>query len=280
MKTRPITLPSGLAGEIRKFKAGDWHLLVDPAYSRNVFTALMSTLATRIWLKTTSKGPYNFEETPPFSESVFIGDRQYLLTQCRCFTSRTGGFRTIRIRCQGCNSWFDWPLDFAELPVQNLSDEAKSQFQSGTPFKTKLSAGPVIHWEMAAGKNYADRIMPLATKHGGSQQAEMSGRVVEIEGVKLNNINKPERLDQIFNWVCDLDEEDFQEFEADVERHECGIDNAITVRCTDPRCDFRFQHEVETLGFILPEKGTRNVPSASSPSTTSPQPISGKDSSG
>ena len=280
MKTRPITLPSGLAGEIRKFKAGDWHLLVDPAYSRNVFTALMSTLAARVWVKTTSKGPYVFEDTPPFSEVVLIGDRQYLLTQCRCFTSRTGGVRPIRIRCQGCNSWFDWILDFADLPVQKLSDEAKTIFQSGKPFKTKLGAGPVIHWEMAAGKNYADRIMPLVRKHGGSQQAEIAGRILEIDGQKLSTINKEERRDQVFNWVCDLDEEDFYELSADVERHECGLETSFPVQCTDPNCGFRFRHEAEVLGFILPESGTRSAQSASSPSTISPRPISGNDSSG
>jgi hypothetical protein len=273
MDTKEIRCPSGLRGRIRKMLGRDFHaLLIDNP--EEATPDQMAGLAEAIWVETIDPGPYTFETPKPrFKSDVLIGDRQSALIKSRVFTD--GGKKLNKVQCPGCSGWWPDMFDYGELPYREWPDadatpppegmglkayNARTRFAAGEPCATKMDDGTLIQWSLLTGSLLVGAIKDFALQFGSSIYSETAARVVEIEGLSLDNVKKAEaRRAEIFNKVTSYPDPEFWALWNDIQDHECGPETDMMKQCPIPGCNHRFGYQTDTMGFIVPALPMRSM---------------------
>ncbi len=216
-----ITCPSGLSGEIRKYKVREENMLADAkkARSGNVLTDVLSS----IWTKTVDPGPYELVDGKVDWSKVLMGDHLFTTVQMRMMTK--GSVYLFRPQCSACRHKFDWEVELGKLPVQRLSDESSRIFTSGNRFETTL--GDTKIWFKLLQADAQERYLVNRKEYPKEQaSAALLMQILEVEGV-----NKA----QLSGWVVNLDSDLADELRASFDEVGCGIETEIEVEC--PVCD-------------------------------------------
>jgi hypothetical protein len=95
-------------------------------------------------------------------------------------------------------------------------------------------------------------------EYGDTLQAELAGRIVNIDGVDLEGLKGPKRIKAKIDWVNALSEDDFWYLWEDVQLRQGGIDLDTMVQCRNPSCgdETRLTHDL--MAFILPRRPKRS----------------------
>jgi hypothetical protein len=250
MDVMEIRCPSGLVGEIRKYKVGDLSVFTDKKL-RKSGADTEAQLASKVWLRTMERGPYAFDgDTPPWTREVLYGDRFYTLIQARILSR--GPDYLFRVQCDNgsCEKPFEWQVSLDKLRVQQLPDSSKTALASGNRIETHLPCGDVITWSLLTGQ-VQSRVRKYIKQHGGAPATILAARIVAINGE-----GHPR---EYLKYVQDMDLVDYNALDRDLVEKDCGYDTAIEVECE--HCD-RSQEVEMTLGrdFFL-ESRSRWAPS-------------------
>jgi hypothetical protein len=277
MHTQEIRCPSGMRGRIRKILAGDTHELLKGEQG-DISADQMADLAERVWVETIDPGPYKFTgDRPPFRTDILLGDRSYVLLSARMMTSNPE--RTVKMQCPGCGRWFPDPFNYGDLEIKEWLDgtavsdnewdrkaiEARDQFASGSPCRTEMPDGAVVHWDLLTGKLLMGRIRDFSRQFGGqSLQTEVAARIVVIEGIQTSDLKPEEAREKIFDWVCSLNDDDqddsggFWYLWNDIQDKEVGPETDVSKQCPYPDCNNRFGYRTDIMDFIWLPPPTRS----------------------
>jgi hypothetical protein len=222
-----IKCPSGLKGEIRKFRVGDLSVFTDKR-ARRQGKDPEAALAKSIWLNTTDRGPYVFDGSlPPWQGDVLYGDRFYALMQARILTRGTS--YVFRVQCENgaCEQTFQWEVNLDDLVVQELSTESKKTFENGNEFTTKLpSSCDVVGWSLLTGR-LQRRTQDYIKEHGAG--------VSVMYAARLKSINDDRNARQFVDYMANMDLDDFNALEREMVQADCGYETTLEVEC--PECD-------------------------------------------
>lgn len=221
-----IVCPSGLAGEIRKYKVGDLNVFTDKR-ARRKGADVEAALVKAIWLRTTDRGPYVFEaDQPPWTGDVLYGDRFYALIQARILTRGPGYI--FRHQCENgaCEQMFEWEVDLDDLEVQSLPETSRKLLEQGNRFETKLPCGDTLGWSLLTGR-LRKRTQQYIQEHGQGVSVMYAARLLDINGEKVAR--------QFVPYMADMDLGDFNALERAMVEADCGYETTIEIDC--PHCD-------------------------------------------
>jgi hypothetical protein len=243
-----IVCPSGLAGEIRGLKGKEGKLLADRAAARAGST--FEKILSGCWLSTTDSGVYDVPEGTALDWSkVLVADRFYTLLQIRALTF--GDEYAFGVQCQsaGCRDRFEWTLNLKDLPVRPLTSEAKSAFEMGNRFETKLPHdGRKVWFRLMTGADEVRAASVLKAGRGDMLLTALALRIVEIEGVPDGEKRK---------FLDDMEMADAAALLDQFDEADGGVETTIEVEC--PAC--AGVQEVQLpfeRGFFLPRAKARS----------------------
>lgn len=292
-----ITTLSGLTGNVRPYKPGDWHhLFSDARLLRQPMHVWEAALAKRIWQETVSRGIYLFDEdAPPWSDDILIGDRADLLMQNRVLCS-DGKQEIEHVECRGrtCTNKLDFIVNMATDMTRNvLTEEVRDYFleqygekrSDGEPVNinvvpeetldaihsrhyrlaTRLpESGLDVEWRLVTAKEER-RINRFMAKIGVSDFSSTAARLTKLGDLPAG---------QFWSYLeGEMSEEDYLFLDGEIEAHGIGIDTEIEVECED--CGFRFAFDMSggIVNFLFPNlrkrrRGSRASRSRKSTSST------------
>lgn len=249
-----IVCPSGLAGEIRKYKVGDLNVFTDKR-ARRKGSDVEAALVKAIWLTTTERGPYVFDgDQPPWTGDVLYGDRFYALIQARILTR--GPSYVFRHQCENsaCEQMFEWEVNLDDLELQALPEESLKLLEAGNRFETELPCGDTLGWSLLTGR-LQQRTQQYIKEHGRGVSVMYAARLKDINGEKVAR--------QFVPYMTDMDLGDFNALERAMVEADCGYETTIEVDC--PHCD-RIQEAELPMGrdFFLESRSRWAKPPATS----------------
>lgn len=227
-----VTLPSGLAGEIRRMKLGE----LDSITSRSTVRRgnVLEKLFDAIWLETTDPGIYK----PPFVEfrttsdekiivdwtQVLQGDRNALLLEIRKFTR--GSQFDFDVVCRMCKNIINWTINLDDLEVYNLSEEAMRQLtvEGKNEFRRTLPySGHQVAFKLLQGIDQNQLAKRSAQNPDDQFQSDMSQRLVYISGASTPKERK--------QFIAEMDAEDMEFLKEEWESTDCDIQMEVTIEC-------------------------------------------------
>lgn len=268
-----ITALSGLQGQVRKYKPGDWHeLFGDRRMLREPVSAWEIMLAKRVWLETLDCGPYAFDGTPPWDGVILVGDRLDVLLQLRVLqTDRKHEVENIGCESISCLNRFAVEINPAvDLRRNVLSEEIRDYFlqaygdkmSDGSDVRLDICPEATVHavtsgqwrivstlpvsgmpveWSLTTGA-IQKRMRSYLENHGASNQVNAAAKLTKLGDQPVS---------RFFKFICnDMDEEDFDFLWAEMDRHEPGIDTEVEVECDS--CGTTFMQETGIANFIFP----------------------------
>lgn len=269
-----ITTLSGLQGQVRKYKPGDWHnILKDPRLTRQRTSVWENRLIKSLWQSTTNGGPYTFDGNPPWDGDVLIGDRADALIQARILTSGPK-HQVDDLQCRGrvCDNQFDFTVNMGTDLTRNVLNERVRDYFLETYGETRSDGTAVnIHvvpqeaveaitngsnlvslvlpgsgmeasWRLTTG-TVQQRVFRFTSQHGISNMSSAAAKLVTLGDLKPGSF---------LPYICnDMEEDDFAYLWGEMERHEIGVDTDVEVE--DNECGFQFKVNVATVNFILPD---------------------------
>jgi hypothetical protein len=213
-----VTCPSGLAGRVRGLKVKEEQILTDRQLAKS--GGQIDALLSACWEETTDPGPYGFDGKPDWGK-VLIADRFVALVQIRIATY--GPSYAFDLPCERCGERIEWELELDQLPVRELSVEARSSFLAGNRFEARLpDAGRGVWFRLLVGNDERKLPQLRQTNREKVLSASLAHRVVEIEGV-------PQKESRAF--LEDLTLGDVKALLAEVERVDGGIETTIDIQC-------------------------------------------------
>ena len=246
-----IECPSGLVLEARKLKVRDGqHLASKEALRKG---DLSDRILRACWTATQDPGlyaapPYEIGDKPIDWGKILIGDRDVALMQIRI--ASWGPDYEFRVQCDQCDGMFLWEVDLSKIPVQPLSPESREVYRSGNRFTTNL-LGKEIVWRLCTGSDALAMKRRSKKRKGDPDYTEnpladgLEMRIVSVEGIK----DRDERALRL--WLEDLDFEDFGKLLAEFDRHDCGLETSLDVKCSD--CNHVQEIELPfDRGFFFP----------------------------
>ena len=223
-----VTLPSGLAGTVRGFKAKEASLLADAKTVKDG-TGLEQVTAA-CWLATEDAGPYKLtpQGSPPWDE-VLVGDRMVALVEIRIATY--GSAYAFKTQCQGdsCGRLFDWALDLRKdvtlKPYPAATLEALAAGKTTLPLR--LPDGRAAQVRLMRGVD--ERAVAALRKKYKQQKGEppavsfaLHMRVTEVEGIDGNDK---------LAYFDDMDMGAVRDVLIALDAVDGGIDTDVEVRC-------------------------------------------------
>jgi hypothetical protein len=233
-----VTCPSGLAGRVRGLKVKEERILTDRQLAKS--GGQIDALLAACWEETTDPGPYGFDGKPDWSR-VLIADRFVALVQIRIATY--GPSYAFDLPCERCGERIEWELELDQLPVRELSVEARSAFLAGNRFRARLpDAGRDAWFRLLVGNDERKLPQLRQTNRDKVLSASLAHRVIEIDGV-ADKDRRP--------FLEDLTLGDVRALLAEVERVDGGIETSIDIQCVSCQAvqavDLPFQST-----FLLP----------------------------
>lgn len=259
-----IVCPSGMTGEIRKYKVGDLSVFTDRS-ARRRGADVEAQLVKAIWQRTTGRGPYSFEgDQPPWTGDVLYGDRFYSMIQARILTRGTSYM--FRVQCDNgiCERPFDWEIDLNDMVVQELPDSSKKKLEQGNLFETPLPGGDKVGWSLLTGR-VQRRTKEYVQEHGVSSMAVMYA-------ARLKHINGDRTARSFVPYMTEMGLEDFSALERAMVEADCGYETSIEVEC--PEChriqevelpmgrDFFLESRSRWVKRSKKRQGTKEAPTA------------------
>lgn len=220
-----ITCPSGLKGEIRKYKVGDLNVFTDKK-ARRKGTDIEASLVRAIWTRTIDRGPYVYDgDEPPWTGDVLYGDRFYTLIQARILTR--GPSYQFRVQCESgsCEAPFDWDVNLESLRVQRLSEASRKVLENGNKLESALPGGDKVGWSLLTGR-VQRRAQQYGKEHGPGVNVMYASR--------LWHVNGDENARKFVDFMTNLDLGDFNHLEREMVQADCGYETTIEVEC--PEC--------------------------------------------
>lgn len=235
----PITLPSGLVGEVRGLTGKDGRYLTNEQLVRD--NEIEDYIFEHCWTGTVDEGPYHFDGGAPDWSRVLVGDRFYLLISVRLATY-PGQDYVFSLKCPAttCRRGFEWEVDLEKLlaeQTRRLSDADRAAFMEGnrltgtipftrTGFVFQLNTG-------AVAKKTRARID--AKKTGPKRLQERQNRIVDVvAGLILEIDGVPKKHEAIFDYLEELPMASLDAMLPLLQSHDCGVETDVEVAC--PRC--------------------------------------------
>jgi len=153
--------------------------------------------------------------------------------------------------CHASGAFFGFrTFSAVRATVQPLSPESREVYRSGNRFTTNL-LGKEIVWRLCTGSDALAMKRRSKKRKGDPDYTEnpladgLEMRIVSVEGIK----DRDERALRL--WLEDLDFEDFGKLLAEFDRHDCGLETSLDVKCSD--CNHVQEIELPfDRGFFFP----------------------------
>lgn len=226
-----IEMPSGLVGEFRELTVAEEDLIADAQMSkaRRKREAVTGQVMRAIWQEILDPGPYQFEDGKFDPDRLLSGDRMYFLFQIRM--ASWGPKVECKLECRNGHKGA-YEIDFSDLPVHKLSDEAFEHVQSGTPFEFLLpKAQRTVKWRMMTADD-EKRLVRMASGSGRNMSSELLAmRIVEVDGFDPQTGLDPETREDLRGWIRRLPSSDASALREEMLANECGIETEVEVEC-------------------------------------------------
>jgi len=225
-----IECPSGLSGEIRRFKVSDYDLFGDKSLARKKGPQVSATICKRLWENTVSPGPYEMDDdgNPQWFKDVMEHDRFFILMQARIMAR--GPKYTQRFKCEfdSCGRFTMWEIDLNELEIKKAADDVIDAFQSGNQFEVILPrCQETVVFELPTFE-VQKRVDAEVQKNGKRLSSVYAGRIKRIGEQTIRS--------QIWRFVRDLDAEDWEALDEAFDDVDFGVNTAIEYVCGDDDC--------------------------------------------
>jgi hypothetical protein len=248
MSTFEHTCPSGLTGEMKKWKVSDLAIFAKRAILRRPGPAIEAELAKRAWVQTTDQGIYTFEGKPHWTGDILQGDLFDVVRQARIAT--WGPDCSYDFKCEDpmCREKIPMTVPLDKMKVREMSDEAKAVWANDNEIRwTFPECGREVVYCLATAKTMAlaDK---LSRQHGRSMHAIWASRCKSIEGV-----SSPGRF---VDFLGDLDPLDGADFEDELDRLTPGVDTAVEMVCEE--CGLEQEQDMPFgANFFTPRAGKK-----------------------
>lgn len=217
-----ITMPSGLAGQIRPMKVRDIQALADPSLARGG-RALDVMLS--VFESITEPGPYTkwSPGSQPAWDDVLQGDVFAALVDIRCAT--WGPEHAFRVRCGQCSEGYDWELDLRDLTRTPYPASSLAQLSKGAnSFDLAGPGGVAVSYKLLFRRD--EKAIEAKRRRNGGKFGlgdALAARVLHVEGVKDINLWK---------WIGDLEAREARAMGEAMQEAEGGIETTIETVCT------------------------------------------------
>ncbi len=226
-----VVCPSGLSGEIRKLKVREENLLADAKKMRR--GAGLNEVLANVWVQTTNKGPYSFDDRPDWSR-VLMGDHFYATIFMRVVLR--GPDYDFRVPCpnQFCRSSIEWEIDLAKLPVKKLSEKSKEIWMRDNRFEAHIeSSGKRVVFKLLQANAQKQFMRIKRDERDRLITASMRMQIIEIDGIQKKDLN---------DFIDDMDSDDASDLREQFDDAGCGIETEIEIECQE--CDHMFEVEL------------------------------------
>jgi hypothetical protein len=254
-----ITLPSGLAGEVRGLKVKELQRLADPALARGGRNIdIMLGMLTAI----TEPGPYKWAVgEQPVWDQVLTGDRFAALLDVRCAT--WGSEYAFRVQCEECKEGIDWELDLRDLPRKLFPKTTLTQLAEGgkNEFTTEGPDGERVYFKLLNGAD--EKAIEKFRRDNGARWGlgdSLMRRILRVDGLGEAGLR---------DWIDEMDAGPARELANRMDLVDGGVETDIEVVC--PHC--RWQQWVALpfgKTFFVPAKRRAPTTTGGGPKTTPP----------
>ena len=248
-KPQIVHCPSGLAGEVRAFKAKEANLLADPRQARNVVS--FDKVLRACWETTIDPGPYDMGEGGPDWSRALVADRFAALIGVRVATY--GPDYEFQVNCanEACpGKRFMWGLNLeTDLERKALPEESITVWLNDNRFPAK-AGGKNLWFKLLTGADEARNTVRFRQSRDALITAALASRIVEIEGVHSNDK---------MHWLENLDMGEAMSLLDQFDSVDGGVETEIEVQCehclTVQDIELPFARD-----FFLPRQKKRPTP--------------------
>lgn len=224
MPTIHVTLPTGLAGNIRGLTMREQRILSDKRLTANGGTT--RALLDACWQSTTEPGPYALtSDGKPDWRKVYSGDLEVGILTIRRATF--GERFDFTFTCDDCGKKVDYTLHIGnDLPVRPMDDDDLKVFGADNRFTVAGPSGETIVFRLLDGAGQEALVKRLATQkipEGEALIYAAAERIVDLDGVTDR--------DKIVAWFTDLGLAEAQDLIEAMDAHGGGQDTAATLAC-------------------------------------------------
>jgi len=221
MPTLSLTLPSGLAGEVRGLKGREVKLLGE---SKNPYFDVLDGC----WVGTTAPGPYTLHDgvKPRWSE-VLAGDIMTALlkvSEATFGTERVVNWACTDRNCRGTTAELNpTPINVArDIKIRPLAPALLAAFSAGN--RVEITVAGVKVWHRLQTGATLDAAFRTAGTGGADLFHMLAGQIDEIEGVRQFDQDK-------VAWLEDLELADLRILGKMMQSHECGPEQSFETQC-------------------------------------------------
>ena len=220
-----VICPSGLRGEVRRFKVRDERIITDARLGRS--GRLITELLNAVWERTDDPGPYGGHVAAGGKlnwAKVSCADRYHALIQTRITTHGPEYEFQVPCRESGCQTPILHTVDLGALPCRAMAEEMRAGISSGEWCTTTLTDGRSIRFRPLLGED--EQWLAAIERDRPHETTTMAfvRRIVAIESV-------PDHPGKILEAVQDLDESEAGRLRDYIEGLEGGYDTGVMVTC-------------------------------------------------
>lgn len=267
-----ITLPSGLAGEIRGLKGREAQSLADPTLTRNGQS--MEMMLRSCFLSVTDPGIYKVQpgEKPKWTD-VLLGDRFQALIDIRIAT--WGSTYEFSVQCESCKEKYEWELALQDLPRKPFPEATIAQLSNGgkNSFTCDGPDNSTVTFKLANGADEA-LITKLRRQNNGRWGAvdALTVQILNVEGVAAivpNAQTGQASAKAMRAWLEELDWKPLRDLQDAMQEADGGIETNIETAC--PYCQWEQEIQLPFGGaFFFPKRkkkvtGERTTPESGTP---------------
>lgn len=219
-----VTLPTGLAGNVRGLRMREQAILTDKRLAANGGTA--RALLEACWESTTEPGLYaRTSDGKPDWRKVYSGDVEVAILAIRRATF--GENFDFDFNCDECGKKVDYRLNLgSDLAVRPLAEASLKAFQADNRFTITAPGGEQVVFKLMDGAGQEALVKRLAAKKvadGDLLIHAAAERIVEIDGTTDR--------DKIVDWFTDLGLAEAQDLIEAMDALGGGNDTSATLAC-------------------------------------------------
>lgn len=232
-----LTLPSGLAGDVRKIKGIEINAMAAQADGVGEADGGFSTLLGGCWLGTTDRGPYpptRFKQVgdkvTPLWGKILKGDLLAGIVFLRQVSLTDGDEYDFDVQCQECRKPIQWSLRLSHLPIRPLPEASAERLRAGEPFEARVD-GRVVLFDLQC----MEQEEPIARLM--KQQKRMRGTIVDVLAGQVRSVDGvAPGIKARWEWISSLDMDQLYELQAQMEDADCGVETETEVICKRREC--------------------------------------------
>jgi hypothetical protein len=218
-----LTLPSGLQVEGKRMQVkGMVKLAQANMKNLSAYDDLLKDCTGAV----IDPGIYDFKVGEPVDWSKAVtGDRVAALLKLRCNTF--GNSYEVPFQCpmRSCRHRWQQDLFLDQLPVRQMTEEAKAAFAAGNRYETRLACdGRTVVFQLSTGALEA-RMQKLIQRGESEMIVSLTSRILEIQDVP--------KLDKKL-FIENMDYQDAVDLMNQFDEQDCGLETVLEVEC--PKC--------------------------------------------